>query len=278
MKLIAIIACAVTLLGVTPKVVLVQPDDMMDSPRPKASLTAWHDAAGRKHVSLAVPGALLRGYSYDGHVGSAPVLVVFGGSGNLISRHDSAMRGFARFVSRVIWYDYRGYGFSTGIAHFQTLREDALRVVDAAAQPAGGTNNVVVLGYSMGTDIAEYVAMHRSIRGLILAAPWNDYVAMYAYQDSKTIYRFSQAARAAFDETAMVKKIGVPLLVFQGTKDDAIPPAQGSALERAAASREKTFVPIPGAKHDWLLENAYSQSAVHHFIERVSNHVPAQGS
>jgi alpha-beta hydrolase superfamily lysophospholipase len=68
----------------------------------------------------------------------------------------------------------------------------------------------------------------------------------------------------------MVKKIAVPLLVFQGTKDDAIPPTQGPALERVAGSRDKMFVPIPGAKHDWLLENAYSQSAVHRFIERIS--------
>jgi alpha-beta hydrolase superfamily lysophospholipase len=47
----------------------------------------------------------------------------------------------------------------------------------------------------------------------------------------------------------MVRRIRVPLLVLQGTRDDAIRPQQGPALERAAASREKRLVPIAGAKH-----------------------------
>jgi pimeloyl-ACP methyl ester carboxylesterase len=187
------------------------------------------------------------------------------------------MRGFARFVSRVVWYDYRGYGFSTGTAHFQELRADAVRIVDAVARSAGGVRNVVLLGYSMGTDVAEYVALRRPVRALILAAPWDDYAATYSYEDPKHVYdvRFTSAAKAALDEVAMVKEIAAPLLVFQGTKDDAIPPTQGPQLERIAASEDKMFVPIPGAKHDWLLENADSQAAVRRFIERLSSRPPA---
>lgn len=274
MRLLVVLACVVALLGAAPaKIVVVHLDDIMDSPRPKAALNAWRDAPGRRRVSLRVRGAELRGYSYTGHVHAAPVLVVFGGSGNLISRHDAAMRGFARFVSRAVWYDYRGYGFSTGTAHFAALRSDALRIVDGAATSARGLNNVIVLGYSMGTDVADYVALHRHVRALILAAPWNDYAATYAYEDPKHAYdvRLTPEAAAAFDEIAMVKSISAPLLVFQGTKDDAIPPTQGPALERAAASHEKAFVPIAGAKHDWLLENAGSQAAVRDFIERISS-------
>lgn len=64
----------------------------------------------------------------------------------------------------------------------------------------------------------------------------------------------------------MVERIHEPLLVFQGTKDDAIPPNEGAALERDAASTDKHFVAIAGAKHDWLLENAQSQRAVQAFL------------
>ncbi len=246
--------------------VVIHPDDMMDSPRPKASLAKWTDAPGRRRVTLAVNGALLRGYSYAGARADAPVLLMFGGSGNLIERHDKAARGFARYASRVVWYDYRGYGFSSGTAHFTTLRSDALRIYDAVKrQSANG--RVVVLGYSMGTAIADYVALHRSVTGLILAAPWDDIVAASEYQDSKHAYRLSPEAAPLFDEVAMVEHIHEPLLVFQGTKDDAIPPAQGPALERDAASAQKRFVSINGAKHDWLLENAQSQRAVAAFLE-----------
>ncbi len=259
--LLALFALAVfPALAPAPRPIIFHVDDMMDSPRPKAPLPAWADAPGRRRVALRVPGATLRGYSYDGAAPSAPVLLMFGGSGNLIERHDAAARGFARHASEVIWYDYRGYGFSTGTAHFDALRADALREYDALHG-----KRVVVLGYSMGTAIADYVATQRDVTGLILAAPWDDLSAVLRYSDPKHRYVVPRAPE--FDEIAMVRRIRAPLLVFQGTKDDEIPPRQGHALERLAASPRKTFVPILGAKHDWLLENAQSQRAVAQFLE-----------
>ncbi len=105
--------------------------------------------------------------------------------------------------------------------------------------------------------------------GLILAAPWDDIAAASEYQDPKHRYRIAEDAAALFDETAMVEAIREPLLVFQGTNDDAIPPTQGPALERDASSHDKCFVAIAGAKHDWLLENAQSQRAVEAFLNAL---------
>ncbi len=178
------------------------------------------------------------------------------------------MRGFARFASFVEWYDYRGYGYSTGRARFDALLKDGLRMFDAAAKHAGGPTHVTVLGYSMGTAIADYVTLHRRVGGLILAAPWSNYVTASQYTDAKHAYRLTPVAARDFDQIAMVQLIRVPLLVFQGTKDDQIPPSQGREVELAAASKDKRFVAIPGAKHNWLLENAYAQSAVHAFLDK----------
>jgi uncharacterized protein len=240
-------------------------DDMMDSPRPRAQLSQWSDAPGRSRITLAVPGALLRGYGYAGANPKDPILVMFGGSGNLIERHDAAARGFARHASAVIWYDYRGYGFSTGTAHYETLRSDALQIFDAVARQHPGAK-IVVLGYSMGTSIADYVAIHREPAGVILAAPWDDILGVLAYSDPKHRYELTPQARSDFDETAMVQHITVPLLVFQGTKDDAIPPTQGAALEQISPASDKRFVPIEGAKHNGLLEQPQSQAAVAAFL------------
>jgi uncharacterized protein len=264
----AVLFAALTLLAAAspaPAPTVFHADDMMDSPRPKAQLSQWSDAPGRSRITLAVPGALLRGYAYTGANPKGPVLLMFGGSGNLIERHDAAAHGFARHASAVIWYDYRGYGFSTGTAHFETLRSDALRIFDAVDQQHPGAK-IVVLGYSMGTSIADYVAIHRDIAGVILAAPWDDIMATLAYQDAKHHYELTPQARTDFDETEMVRHISAPLLVFQGTRDNAIPPTQGAALERVAPSTDKHFVPIQGAKHNGLLEQSQSQAAVAAFL------------
>lgn len=270
MKSILILVLSVTLLSVTSSAtIMFHPDNMMDLPRPKVQLSQWSDAVGRRRITLEVPGALLRGYAYAGAKPKAPILLMFGGSGNLIARHDAAARGFARFASRVVWYDYRGYGFSTGTAHFAALRSDALRIFDAVQEQYPGTK-IVVLGYSMGTAIADYVAIHRKPDGLILAAPWNDIMATLVYQDPHHTYTLTPQAAADFDEVAMIRGISAPLLVFQGTKDDVIPPTQGRALERDSPSTDKRFVPIDGAKHNWLLEKPQAQAAVAAFLARFS--------
>ena len=262
---------SLALLAAVPKpLIAIHPDDMMDSSHPKASIAQWMDAPGRRRVTLQVSGATLRGFSYTGSVARGPVLVMFGGSGNLIIRHDGAARGFARHASRVVWYDYRGYGFSSGRAHYATLVADALRIFDATARTSAGGAHVVVLGYSMGTAIADYVAKNRNVAGLILAAPWNDFVVSAEYSDSKHRYYLTPPAAKYFDEIAMMQKIHAPLLVFQGTEDDAIPPTQGPALERTAASRDKRFVPIAGAKHNGLLEQPQTQRAVASFLEHLT--------
>lgn len=265
-RLAAFLLPALLLLAAAPKpVIVMHPDDMMDSPQPRASIAHWQNAPGRERIALRVPQAMLRGYAYAG-AAKRFTLVAFGGSGNLVQRHDTAMRGFARDVARVQWYDYRGYGFSSGKAHYPLLLSDALRIVDRAAAQAGGIDNVVVLGYSMGTNVALHVAEKRKIHAVILAAPWTDIVAAGDYSDPKHVYRVDARAASLFDNVALIRRVRVPLLVFQGTRDDAIPPSEGPALERVAGSARKQFVPIVGAKHNGLLERPESQYAVRTFI------------
>jgi uncharacterized protein len=142
-----------------------------------------------------VPGALLRGYSYTGGVAEGPALLMFGGSGNLIANHDSGARAFARQVSRVLWYDYRGYGFSSGKAHFDDLSADATRIYDETLAQSGHNGHIVVLGYSMGTTIAEYLAIRRQVAGLILAAPWSDLGAIAVRRSQARIPHFTTRRR-----------------------------------------------------------------------------------
>lgn len=248
-----------------PTVIVTHPDDILIQPQPKAPLAHWIDAAGRTRVTLQVPGALLRGYSYAGGRPQGPIVIVFGGNANLVEEDDAAVNGFAKSASAVILYDYRGYGFSTGTAHFEPLRADALLIYDAT-RSQNPSAPIVVLGYSMGTDVALFVALHRMVSGVILAAPWSDFTAILRNGDAKDIFLMTPAATADFNEAAMVKQIHVPLLVFQGTEDELIPPNQGRILERQAASEDKLFVPIAGAKHTGLLENEQAQTAVSKFL------------
>jgi len=203
----------------------------------KAPIAQWTDAPGRKSVALLAPGAILRGYSYTGRVARGPVLLMFGGDNQNTKTLDAAARDFTRKASRVVVYDYRGYGFSTGVAGRDDFRSDAVRLYDATLA-GSSVKRVVVLGCcSIGTDIAAHVATQRTVAGCILIP-----------------------GLPHFDKPATLRQIRAPLLVFQDEH-----------VEKIAVSPDKRFVSIAGAKHDGLLELPASQAAVAAFLDHVAN-------
>lgn len=56
------------------------------------------------------------------------------GNGNLITVHDADYRPFARFTSRVVAYDYRGYGFSTGSEDAMQMRRQFVLFLSSRKQ------------------------------------------------------------------------------------------------------------------------------------------------
>ena len=203
-----------------------------------APLAHWTGAPGRKCVEYLAPGAILRGYSYVGKVERGPVLLLFGGENQNIETLDTAARGFARNASRVVVYDYRGSGFSTGVANWDDFRADAVKLYDATLA-GSSVKRVVVLGCCYaGTGIAAYLATQRKVAGLILVPGVPE-----------------------FDKPATLRQVRAPLLVFQDEH-----------LEKIAASPDKRFVAIAGPKGDGLLlENPQSQAAVAQFLLHVTN-------
>jgi len=138
-----------------------------------APLAHWTGAPGRKCVEYLAPGAILRGYSYVGKVERGPVLLLFGGENQNIETLDTAARGFARNASRVVVYDYRGSGFSTGVANWDDFRADAVKLYDATLA-GSSVKRVVVLGCCYaGTGIADMQwaqVIHGVIGVLFIAA------------------------------------------------------------------------------------------------------------
>ena len=131
----------------------VRANAVIPNPRPAAPLADWVNAKGRVTLTLAAPGAILRGWSYAGTDPKAPTVVFFGGSADTIERDDASLRALAALGPSVVAYDYRGYGFSVGLSDVARMQEDALRIVNAVAQTAGA-RGVVVYGYSFGTAMA----------------------------------------------------------------------------------------------------------------------------
>jgi pimeloyl-ACP methyl ester carboxylesterase len=250
----------------------VHANAIIPRPPPSAPLASWVLADKRATMSIDVDGATLRGWSYAGADPALPTVLLFNGNASTIADGDSFYRTIAAQGARIVAFDYRGYGFSGGSADVAAFQRDALALYDLVAKDAG--RSIVVYGFSMGAPIAAYVAAHRPVAGLILAA------AMANAREELPVFAMGQGApesvaralvaapdaEAAFDDLGFVAHSSAPLLVLHGTSDQAVPIAQGREVLAAGASTRKRFVELQGTNHNGTMSAPESLAAVREFL------------
>ena len=248
--------------------VVVHPSFALSSTQPAAPLSEWTAASGRETVWLDGDGVTLRGWRYAAPKSPAPVVLIFGGNGYSIASIDDRLRAFAAAGATIVEYDYRGFGFSTGSADVTAMRADALRLYDATVAANAG-KPVVVMGYSMGSLFASYVAAQRAVRALILISPLESAAAETAYLLQPGSYTIAPDTATDFDVAGNVAKSHAPLLVIHGSADTLVPIAQGRADFAASPSTDKRFVEVAGAEHVGMLEHLDTLIALTRFFSSL---------
>src|SRR5262245_62679558 len=75
--------------------------------------------------------------------------------------------------------NYRGYGESDGNPSETTLFGDALAVFDAlASRPEIDRARIVLVGRSLGSGVATYVASERPVAAVVLISPYDSMTAI----------------------------------------------------------------------------------------------------
>jgi pimeloyl-ACP methyl ester carboxylesterase len=113
--------------------------------------------------------------------------------------------------------NYRGYGGSTGTPSESAIYSDALKVFDSIKLDHPST---VVMGRSLGSAVATYVAAQRAVHKLILVTPF-DRVQRIA-QSQFPIYPMSLLLKDKHDSFARAKHIQARTLVIAATQDRVI--------------------------------------------------------
>ncbi|MCP9235767.1 alpha/beta hydrolase [Lewinella sp. JB7] len=131
-------------------------------------------------------------------------------------------------------FDYRGYGKSGGEISSETqLFADAQLVYDTLATRYG-ESNVILVGYSMGTGMATYLAANNHPRHCVLVAPYASITAMknlwlWAVPDLILKYPLNNVDHAA--------RANCPITILHGDRDGLIPYAMAEEIRDAAPDR-----------------------------------------
>lgn len=146
----------------------------------------------------------------------------------------------------VLGYDYPGYGHSAGAPSEGGCYRAAKRAYDfLTREQSVEPQRIIVLGQSVGTGSACWLAEREEVGGLVLISPF-----LSAF---RSLTHIPLIPGDKFKNLQRIKRIKAPLLVIHGTIDEVIPYRQGVRIHREHAG-PKEFLEIPGAGHNdiWL--------------------------
>lgn len=195
----------------------------------------------------------------------APVLIYFGGNAEEVS--PLALQAVQLRGISFVLFDYRGYGLSTGEPGERALFDDALAIYDRVASlPQVDPKRIVVMGRSLGSGVATYLASRRPVAAVVLVTPYDSMAAV-----AHTHYPFLLTGlllRHTFDSIPRARTIDAPMLALIAEGDAIIPPRHGEALARAWRGPATSAV-LPGTGHNDISSHPAYWRVIREFLRKA---------
>ena len=205
---------------------------------PEFRIARFETADGLELTSWYAPG------SADG-----VAIVYFQGNGGNLAHRAARMRPFLDAGYGVLLAGYRGYGGNPGSPSEQGLFADGHAALDFLARQGVKEQRVVLLGESLGSGVAVALATERAVGALMLEAPFTS--AADVGQRAYPLLPVRLLIKDRFDSLSRIPRIGAPLLLIHGERDQVVPVDLGRRL-LAAAPEPKQGVFLPNAGHNDL--------------------------
>lgn len=193
-------------------------------------------------LKLKVPGAELS-VSIRVHAGPK-ALIYFGGNAEDVS---SSLPSFASaFPDRALFLlDYRGYGASSGKPTEEAIQRDALALFDIVET---GHSDIAVIGRSLGSGVAVWIASQRPVSALVLVTPYHSIQEIAARRFPYVPIRWLLIDK--FESWRYAPNVRAPTLLLAAANDATIPAASAEKLSAAFPRGVATLKIIPCFGHN----------------------------
>jgi uncharacterized protein len=201
-------------------------------------------APGADRITVENAGESLRvWHTGPGGAETRQAIIYFGGNAEDVAQNIPLFKTiFAR--TPVYLVNYRGYGGSSGSPSEQALFADALAVFDYVHAKH---SEVSVIGRSLGSGVAVYLAAMRDVRKMALVTPYDsiENVARAVYP----AFPISLLLRDKFTSNTRIGGLKIPVLFILAENDDVVPRANSEALIALLPATQARVVLIPGTTH-----------------------------
>jgi pimeloyl-ACP methyl ester carboxylesterase len=195
-------------------------------------------------------GKLINGLLFTTDRSKGLIFYLHGNAGSLRTWGDVAKR-YMNLNYDVFILDYPGYGKSEGnINRQQQLVDDVQQAYDEMKKRYK-EQNIVIVGYSIGTGPAAIIASINNPRLLILQAPY------YSLSDlMKHYYPIIPTflLKYKFETNESLKTCKMPVVVFHGDEDEVV--YYGSSLKlKQSFKLNDTLITLKGQGHNGITDN-----------------------
>jgi pimeloyl-ACP methyl ester carboxylesterase len=201
------------------------------------------------------------------HNGSKSKILILGFGGNAWNGEDVAAYLHDVYPeAHVVAFHYRGYRPSTGRPSAEALIADAPIIFDEAIKRVKPERTIVV-GFSIGTGIAAYLAESRDVAGLVLVTPFDSLKkvagSLYPWLPVGLFFHHEIDAAGALDGSQ------VPVAIISAESDEVIPRSRTDALRKQVPNLvfDRT---ISRAGHNDIYQRSEFREAMDDALEAIA--------
>jgi len=196
-------------------------------------------------------GIILEGAEYEPAHPTATLLMFVGRSHDVVGIISKLADTYKN--TRIIAFNYRSYGKSEGKVDEKNMYADGLKIAALVEKNYGA---FYLLGYSIGSSVASYVASHHKVKKLFLVGAFNSIASL---AKSKFVDRsffpfvdLSKVFRYKFRTGEYVKNIEAPTYLFV-SKNDTVTYIENARVLKESIKNLAEYVELDKLSHKEIL-------------------------
>jgi pimeloyl-ACP methyl ester carboxylesterase len=219
------------------------------------------DGIPRETISFNNAAISLHGWVLN--QGNRKALIYYGGNAEDITNNIPLFEEL--FENHTVYLiNYRGYGKSQGTPSEQALFSDAIAIYDQIKQ---WHSSISLMGRSLGSGVAVYLASKRNIGQLFLLTPYDSIVEVaqthYPYLPTRYLIK------DRFESILYAAQLKVSVLIVAAEFDRVVPVKHAEKLRDRLTRSKVSYHLIAGAEHNNVTAFPRYREIIRAFIDRA---------
>ncbi|MBX2869903.1 MAG: lysophospholipase [Acidiferrobacterales bacterium] len=193
--------------------------------------------------------------------GNRRALLYFGGNGESVALNADIFS--AAYTNTTLYLlNYRGYGGSSGSPSEDAIYSDAIALYDHIA---GQYDDIFLMGRSLGSGVATYLAANRLITGIVLVTPY-DSILNIAKQNYPLL-PVGLLLKDRYESALRAKNLDTDILVLIAEFDEIIPRQNTDRLIDSFTQRRVTTRVFSNTSHNTVSNHPEYHQTIQSFLD-----------